>query len=123
MRAETRALNEQETRLATARATAAELQAAAQAAEQARDTAKAQLAALQLDADAVTRYLDESRAQAASPPKSVSPVTRPSSSGPSASARVVGITPPTAPAFFGAVAEDWDWRIFQSWRLTPRLAQ
>ena len=80
MRAETRALNEQETRLATARAAAAGLQAAARAAEQARDTAKAQLAALQLDADAVTRNLDESRAQAASPPKSASPVARPSSS-------------------------------------------
>src|ERR1700719_5393135 len=35
---------------------------------------------------------------------------------------VVGITPPTAPTFFGAVAEYWNWRIFQSWRLTPRLA-
>jgi hypothetical protein len=60
------------------------LQAAAQAAEQARDTAKAQLAALQLDADAVTPNLDESGAQAARPPKSASPVTRPSSSGPRA---------------------------------------
>jgi chromosome segregation ATPase len=80
IRAETRALNEQETQLATARATAAGLQAAAQAAEQARDTAKAQLAALQLDADVVTRNLDESRGQAANPPKSASPVARPSSS-------------------------------------------
>jgi hypothetical protein len=35
---------------------------------------------------------------------------------------VVDITPPTAPTFFGAVAEDRDWRILQSWRLTPRLA-
>src|SRR5271166_6529270 len=35
---------------------------------------------------------------------------------------VVDITPPTAPTFFGALAEDWDWRILQSWRLTPRLA-
>jgi len=42
MRVETRALNERATRLATARATADGLQAA----EQARDTAKAQLAAL-----------------------------------------------------------------------------
>jgi pimeloyl-ACP methyl ester carboxylesterase len=57
-----------------------QLQAAAQVAEQARDTAKAQLAALQLDADAVTRNLDESRVQAASPLKSASPVARPSSS-------------------------------------------
>src|SRR5271156_4798804 len=32
------------------------------------------------------------------------------------------ITPPTAPTFFGAVAEDRDWRILQSWRLTPRPA-
>ena len=76
IRAETRALNGQETQLAMARATASGLQAA----EQARDTAKAQLAALQLDADVVTRNLDESRAQAANPPKSASPVARPSSS-------------------------------------------
>src|SRR6516164_8066501 len=68
IRAETRALNGQETQLAMARATASGLQAA----EQARDTAKAQLAALQLDADVVTRNLDESRAQAANPPKSAS---------------------------------------------------
>ena len=61
-----------------------QFQVAAQVAEQAPDTAKAQLAALQLDADAVTRNLDKSRAQAASPPKSASPVTRPSSSGPRA---------------------------------------
>ena len=80
MRAETRALNEQKTRLATARATAAGLQAAAQTAEQARDTAKAQLAAPKLDADAVTRNLNESRAPSASPPKSASPMARPSSS-------------------------------------------
>ena len=57
-----------------------QLQAAAQVAEQARDTAKAQLATLQLDADAVTRNLDESRVQATSPLKSASPVARPSSS-------------------------------------------
>ena len=80
MRAETRALNKQKTRLATARATAAGLQAAAQTAEQARDTAKAQLAAPKLDADAVTRNVDKSRAPSASPPKSASPMARPSSS-------------------------------------------
>jgi len=42
--------------------------------------------------------------------------------GPRRGPTVVGITPPTAPTFFGAVAEYWNWRIFQSWRATPRLA-
>jgi hypothetical protein len=75
------------------------LQAAAQAAEQARDTAKAQLAALQMDADAVTRNLDESRSQAASPPKSASPVARSSSSSGPRARRGVGRTG-RADAFF-----------------------
>jgi hypothetical protein len=35
--------------------------------------------------------------------------------------RPIGHHPADCPTCFGAVAEERDWRILQSWRLTPRL--